>query len=66
VRANPWAADLDPNARARRHDHRHAVRILARAWLHMNARSMLGSGITALAVSATMAVGQARDRRRIR
>lgn len=32
---NPWAADLYARARARRHDHAHAVRILARAWLHI-------------------------------
>lgn len=32
-RANPWAAVLDHRARARGHDHPHAVRILARAWL---------------------------------
>ncbi len=31
--ANPWAADL--YTRARGHDHAHAVRILARAWLHI-------------------------------
>ncbi|SCL14807.1 IS110 family transposase [Micromonospora inyonensis] len=31
--ANPWAADLYQRARARGHDHPHAVRILARAWL---------------------------------
>ncbi|MPY81198.1 MAG: IS110 family transposase, partial [Actinophytocola sp.] len=31
--ANPWAADLYNRARARGHDHPHAVRILARAWL---------------------------------
>jgi transposase len=30
--ANPWAADLYRQARAR--DHPHAVRILARAWVH--------------------------------
>ena len=30
--ANPWAADLYARARARGHDHPHAVRILARAW----------------------------------
>lgn len=30
--ANPWAADLYNRARARNHDHPHAVRILARAW----------------------------------
>ena len=33
--ANPWAAQLYANARARGHDHPHAVRILARAWLHI-------------------------------
>jgi transposase len=33
--ANPWAADLYNRARARGHDHPHAVRILARAWLHV-------------------------------
>ena len=32
---NPWAADLYDRARARGHDHAHAVRILARAWLHI-------------------------------
>ncbi len=32
---NPWAADLYNRARARGHDHAHAVRILARAWLHI-------------------------------
>ena len=31
--ANPWAADLYRQARAKGHDHPHAVRILARAWL---------------------------------
>ena len=31
--ANPWAADLYAKARARGHDHPHAVRILARAWV---------------------------------
>jgi transposase len=30
---SPWAADLYNRARARGHDHPHAVRILARAWL---------------------------------
>lgn len=34
-RANPWANDLYNRARARGHDHPHAVRILARAWLHI-------------------------------
>ena len=33
--ANPWAADLYNRARARGHDHSHATRILARAWLHV-------------------------------
>ncbi len=33
--ANPWAADLYQRARARGHDHPHAVRILARAWLNI-------------------------------
>ena len=33
--ANPWAANLYQQARARGHDHPHAVRILARAWLHV-------------------------------
>ena len=32
-RASPWADDLYNRARARGHDHPHAVRILARAWL---------------------------------
>jgi transposase len=32
---NPWAADLYRRARLRGHDHPHAVRILARAWLHV-------------------------------
>jgi transposase len=31
--ASPWAAGLYNRARARGHDHPHAVRILARAWL---------------------------------
>ncbi|HEX6968983.1 MAG TPA: IS110 family transposase, partial [Micromonosporaceae bacterium] len=30
---NPWAAQLYAKARARGHDHPHAVRILARAWI---------------------------------
>lgn len=34
-RANPWAADLYNRALARGHDHPHAVRILARAWLYV-------------------------------
>lgn len=31
---NPWAEDLYNRARARGHDHPHAVRILARSWLN--------------------------------
>jgi len=34
-RANPWAADLYDRARARGHDHPHAVRVLARAWIYV-------------------------------
>ena len=34
-RANAWAQDLYARARARGHDHPHAVRILARAWLNV-------------------------------
>lgn len=33
--ANPWANDLYQRARTRGHDHPHAVRILARAWLYI-------------------------------
>ena len=33
IRANPWAKDLYDRAIARGHDHPHAVRVLARAWL---------------------------------
>jgi transposase len=33
--ANPWAADLYRRARARGHDHPHAVRVLARAWANI-------------------------------
>ena len=33
--ANPWAQDLYTRARGRGHDHPHAVRILARAWLYV-------------------------------
>jgi transposase len=33
--ANPWATDLYRRARARGHDHPHAVRILARGWLYV-------------------------------
>ena len=34
-RANRWAADLYNQARARGHDHPHAIHILARAWPHI-------------------------------
>lgn len=34
-RANAWAADLYRQARARGHDHAHATRVLARAWLYV-------------------------------
>ena len=34
-RANPWAADLYQHATDRGHNHQHAVRILARAWLYV-------------------------------
>lgn len=34
-RANPWAAELYRKAINRGHDHPHAVRILARAWLYV-------------------------------
>jgi transposase len=34
-KANPWAADLYARARARGHDHPHAARILAHAWLNI-------------------------------
>ena len=33
--AHPWAQDLYTRARGRGHDHPHAVRILARAWLYV-------------------------------
>ncbi|MDQ2849724.1 MAG: hypothetical protein M3Y49_03140, partial [Actinomycetota bacterium] len=33
-RANPWAENLYQQARSRGHDHPHAVRILARAWVN--------------------------------
>lgn len=33
--ASPWAADVYQRARARGHDHPHAVRILARAWIRV-------------------------------
>ncbi|MFT3876762.1 MAG: IS110 family transposase [Propioniciclava sp.] len=35
VKTNPWAAHLYQRARDRGCDHPHAVRILARAWLHI-------------------------------
>lgn len=35
TKANPWAKDLYDRAIARGHDHPHAVRILARAWLYV-------------------------------
>jgi transposase len=34
-RAHPWAANLYDRARTRGHDHPHAARILARAWLYV-------------------------------
>lgn len=34
-RASPWAEDLYQRARARGHDHPHAVRILGRAWANI-------------------------------
>lgn len=34
-RANPWAEDVYTRARARGHDHQHAIRILARAWTYI-------------------------------
>jgi transposase len=33
--ASPWAAHIYAQARARGHDHPHAVRILARAWIRV-------------------------------
>jgi len=33
--ASPWAANIYAQARARGHDHPHAVRILARAWIRV-------------------------------
>ena len=32
---SPWAASIYANARARGHDHPHAIRILARAWIRV-------------------------------
>jgi hypothetical protein len=37
--SNPWAADLYKRARARGHDHPHAVRVLARDWVYVIWRS---------------------------
>jgi transposase len=34
-RANPWAAQLYGRSRARGHDHPHAVRVVARAWVYI-------------------------------
>jgi transposase len=33
--SSPWAADVYGRARARGHDHPHAVRVLARAWVYV-------------------------------
>jgi transposase len=33
--SSPWAADVYSRARARGHDHPHAVRVLARAWVYV-------------------------------
>jgi transposase len=33
--SSPWAADIYQRARARGHDHPHAVRVLARAWVYV-------------------------------
>jgi hypothetical protein len=33
--SSPWAADIYGRARARGHDHPHAVRVLARAWVYV-------------------------------
>lgn len=33
--ASPWAAEIYARARARGHDHPHAIRILARAWIRV-------------------------------
>ena len=33
--ASPWAAKVYTDARARGHDHPHAVRVLARAWIRV-------------------------------
>ena len=33
--SSPWAADICQRARARGHDHPHAVWVLARAWVYV-------------------------------
>jgi transposase len=33
--SSPWAADICSRARARGHDHPHAVRVMARAWVYV-------------------------------
>jgi hypothetical protein len=33
--SNAWAADLPRRARARGHDHPHAVRVVVRAWIYV-------------------------------
>jgi hypothetical protein len=33
--SSPWAAEIYGSARARGHDHPHAVRVLARAWVYV-------------------------------
>ena len=33
--SSPWAAEIYRRARARGHDHPHAVRVLARAWVYV-------------------------------
>ena len=33
--ASPWAAQVYADARARGHDHPHAIRVLARAWIRV-------------------------------
>ena len=40
---NPWAANLYDRARTRGHDHPHAVRILARAWIRVIWRCWIDS-----------------------
>jgi transposase len=41
--ASPWAAKIYDQARARGHDHPHAIRILARAWIRVIYRCWLDS-----------------------